>query len=849
MNVRHASLGAASLFAMVAGSAHAQVSTSNDPSAATSGAEIVVTAQLREQNPIEVPIAVSALSGEELSRYGLEDFEEYGRFIPGFDVQNQSPNNPGFVMRGITSDSGTAFNEPRVSVFQDGVSISKSRGSFVELFDVERVEVSKGPQSTLYGRGALIGAVNIIQRKADPREFGAMARFDYGKYDAQIYEAMVNAPLGEGVAVRLAGRYRKRDGYIENLLGGEDFNGADTGAIRGSFHADTGGLTFDLIGNYQKDSPPGTSFKSRTYRPTDPATGTVLGDASPNSGAALAPGAGFEGGRALGLNRKVWGVTGLTTLKLDDRLTLTSITAYRKFDALEIFDADGISLPVLTAAEDARGKQASQELRLTFEQGPLTAFVGGSYFHETGSQRTPAQFDERVLLARLTNQMAGPIPGRAATDPAPAAIFATPAFTGALLQGVAAASGVALPAAQAQAIAANLKAAHLETSTNYARTNAFDLFADATLRIGDRLELGGGVRYTHDSKRSGFVGSVLNGRSILGGFIGALAQPAAVRTALLQALAAPGAANIPTSAAYPVPLFGLGLQPTAANGNRDTATLKDEGFSWRLTGRYELSPAASLYATYARGRRPRVLSVGAPSAPLGAARFSVLPNERVDSFEGGLKTALADRTLFLDGSIFYYKYKNFQTVEQQGTTFITTNAGRADSYGFEGQARYAPSDAFSLFASYGYNHSRFKSGIRDGNRFRLSPDHQAALGAVISQPVGPGRIAFSPWVTWQSRVFFDDDNDIPALQQPPRALVADNIQDETQKGYALVNARLGYEAADRAWRIEAFVENAFDKKYIRDAGNTGDGLGLPTFISGDPRFYGVSATVRFGGAR
>ena len=131
----------------------------------------------------------------------------------------------------------------------------------------------------------------------------------------------------------------------------------------------------------------------------------------------------------------------------------------------------------------------------------------------------------------------------------------------------------------------------------------------------------------------------------------------------------------------------------------------------------------------------------------------------------------------------------------------------------------------------------------------LGATNAAALGAVISQPVGPGRIAFSPWVTWQSRVFFDDDNDIPALQQPPRALVADNIQDETQKGYALVNARLGYEAADRAWRIEAFVENAFDKKYIRDAGNTGDGLGLPTFISGDPRFYGVSATVRFGGAR
>ncbi len=83
----------------------------------------------------------------------------------------------------------------------------------------------------------------------------------------------------------------------------------------------------------------------------------------------------------------------------------------------------------------------------------------------------------------------------------------------------------------------------------------------------------------------------------------------------------------------------------------------------------------------------------------------------------------------------------------------------------------------------------------------------------------------------------------------PAALVADNIQDEFQNGYALVNARLGYEAPDGAWRIEAFVENLFDKAYIMDAGNTGDSLGLPTFIGGAPRFYGLSASFRIGGGR
>src|SRR5207237_7219209 len=134
-----------------------------------------------------------------------------------------------------------------------------------------------------------------------------------------------------------------------------------------------------------------------------------------NSGAALAPGAGFEGGAPLGLDRKVWGVTGIVRAGLGDDFTLTSISAYRRFNGIEILDADGISLPAITAAADERGNQTSQEVRLTYDNhGPVTAFVGLSYFNENGAQRTPAQFDERVILARLTGRLnrGGAIPRR-----------------------------------------------------------------------------------------------------------------------------------------------------------------------------------------------------------------------------------------------------------------------------------------------------------------------------------------------------------------------------------------------------------------------------------------------------
>jgi outer membrane receptor protein involved in Fe transport len=182
-----------------------------------------------------------------------------------------------------------------------------------------------------------------------------------------------------------------------------------------------------------------------------------------------------------------------------------------------------------------------------------------------------------------------------------------------------------------------------------------------------------------------------------------------------------------------------------------------------------------------------------------------------------------------------------------GVIFVTTNAGKARSYGFEGQMRWDAADGIELFASYAYNHSRFRTGVRRGNRFRLSPDHSFAVGASLSLPVGEGSVTFTPTLTYQSKTFFDSDNDRPELQQPPNALVADNVQDEFQKGFALVNARLGYAPSSGAWRIEAFAENLFDKHYIRDAGNTGDAIGLATAVPGTRRLYGVAARVRLGG--
>ncbi|MFC5344429.1 TonB-dependent receptor [Brevundimonas staleyi] len=820
--------------------------------------EVVVTAQLRAQDPIEVPFALTAYSGQFLENLGVQDFEQLSAFVPGLLVQNQSPNNPGFQIRGLTSDSTGASDEPRVSIYQDGVSISRAPGAFVELFDVQRVEVAKGPQSTLYGRGALIGAINVIQNKADIDGFDAEGRAAIGNYDYRMAELMVNMPISDVAALRLATRLKSRDGYVENLLGGADYNGVDTQAFRLSAAFEpSDALRVDVIANYQQDTPSGVSFRSIYYNPQDPNTGAVLStDRSPHSPAALTPGSGLPGGSKLGIDREVWGVTGLVRYDLSDSLTLNSVTAYRTFDTAESFDPDGISLPILTGIGISNGEQWSQELRLNFDNGGAwSGFVGGSYFREENDSSSPIEIDERLALAQLAGVLDG-TPTAVLPTFLPRPVLTSQAFLQPLL------AGLGVPAAARAGIANNLKANHQETAATRTELESFDVFGDLTWKPTDRLEFAAGIRYTSDSKTTEFGSSVLNGRSIAGGLLAvqqvqgqinqliavgtpaALAQAAALgafATGLVTQLATPGAATAPVSAAFP--LFGLTFQPTAGNGGTTARDLNDDGLTYRLTGRYAVSDDASVYATYARGRRPAVLAVTVPATPFGAPVFTEVPAETVNSYEVGFKSALMDRRLRLDGAVYAYQYDNFQTTEQVGTQFITTNAGEAEAYGFEGQVNYMAADWLDVFATYGFNRARFTTGARDGNRFRLSPDHRVSVGALARFPVAAGALEVQPTYSWQSKVFFDDNNDRSDLQRT--AFVPDTLVDEFQNSYGLLNLRIRYVPTDANWSVEAFGDNLTDETFIKDAGNTGDSLGLPTFIAGQPRTYGAMLTIRY----
>jgi iron complex outermembrane receptor protein len=163
-------LALAGLAATCSTGALAQANIQADPPipAAEDPNEIIVTAQKREERIENVPVTVTALSGARMAQIGVSELDEVASFIPGLQVQEQSANNPGLVIRGITSDSGSAQQGARVTLYYNGVDISRSRGAWQDLYDLERIEVVKGPQATLFGTAAAVGAISLVSARPRP---------------------------------------------------------------------------------------------------------------------------------------------------------------------------------------------------------------------------------------------------------------------------------------------------------------------------------------------------------------------------------------------------------------------------------------------------------------------------------------------------------------------------------------------------------------------------------------------------------------------------------------------------------------------------------------------------------
>ncbi len=728
--------------------------------------EFIVTAQKRPETIKAVPISLSTLTTAFLERNVVESMGGMAAFVPGVQVQEQSVLYPGFVIRGLTSDYILLNTDNRVSVFQDGISISKQIGAAVEFFDIDRVEVLKGPQGTLFGRSAQIGAIHLITNRAQNESSGSFA-LGTGNYKQLRTDGYINLPLiDDKLFLRLAGIYNKRDGYVENLSGGT-LMGKNSLANRASlsFQPDKYS-SLELSFNYQRDRPTGTAFKSGHFAPAG-------GDTDPFTFVD------HEAGDDLVDRRNVYGITSQYRKHFDDGLSFTAITGYRSVNSTALIDADGTKAQALGMEASIMYDQFSQEVRFNLDREQFMGFAGGNYFRESGHLGYVLEHDERSYFAMLSPMLANAIPGM---QPIPMIIGGEPNLS------------VSVNPLTGRA----LKPFHTESSLYGAGNKAFDVFADGTYKLTQKLWITAGARLIMEDLTSFLHVDPAEVPGTLGFILGR------------------GPNNL--------------FQPT---DGRKEENKKFTDWVGRAVLQYELSEQVSTYASWSKGRRPNVIQVLADTV-------EVLKAERVHNYELGVKTLSLSKRIQLNLSGFLYNYSHFQTRTldlEGGSPIHITDSGKARGVGVETDTQIAVTRNLRVFANHAWLKARFNDKDTHGNpqelagnTFRLTPKHSGAAGLSYQFELGrTGYIDADISVTFKSGHYFEDDND-PELYQ---------------HGFALVNAALQYTTANKKHGGRLNFNNLFNNRYLIDAGNAGLLFGIPTFVPGPPRFFGMQLFTHF----
>ncbi len=727
---------------------------------------VTVTSQKREQQILDVPITMSVIDARFMEDNNITELDQLSAFVPGLQIRMQGTDRPSIVIRGLTSDEVSPAAQPRISVFYNNVPISRANGAAMELFDMQQVDVLKGPQGTLFGRGAEIGAINYISKKPT-NDFSGSLTAGAGNFNQKELNGAINIPVVKNkLLIRVAGIYNYYDGYIRNTFGGK-LNGENI--LAGRFSASylpTPNDRIELILNVQKDDNPGLGFMSMSYPNT-------LGSKDPFGYVAS-----LEQGSKLANRRNIYDAALTIKHLFNENNYLTSISSFRKIATYSRWDGDGTAAAAIDMSEDDGARQFFQELRYNYTvKNKLTGSIGGSYWNENASQNYWFSPNEQDLFHLFFNTGSLVTPDG---QPDPVTNLPSDPMLGPL---------AGLP----------LVTDHQEEDNNKATNQALEGFADANYHLTGKLSITAGIRFISE-----WIG-LTNSAQMTGGSPSTLGY---------------------LSGNYP----NLFFRPA---GEKEINT-SNTAITYRGGVKYAFSENSNIFASYSKGRRPKVLQF------TSAGEQQVLNAEIVNSFDLGFKAVIGQRFWF-DLGLFYYAYSNFQTsawIADPATgefNYIVKDAGKASGYGAEANVRYIALKGLQFFGNYSYIHDRFAGYDVDGakqnyanNMFRLTPDHSFAIGLNARVDISKGLFMFGiPSYSYQTKIFFEDAN-TPGLEQ---------------NGYGLLNIRAGLGYGN--FILAFFGTNILAEKYIISAGNTGSLFGDPTQIPGVPRMFGTKLTWKF----
>ena len=832
--------------------------------------EVLVSTQKRLEAAVEVPISLTAFDQAKLDELNTTQIDEVSYFVPGFTNIIQGQNKAGYSIRGVTSDGMESFFQPRISVFLNGVSASREQVSAIEPYDMERIEVVRGPQGTLFGRGAEIGAVHFITKRPE-KTFSAHATANYGGHSQYGIQGYVNAPINEKLADRFALKYDYHDGYIENLAGGK-LNGRNAIAFRNTLgFYPSANTKFNLILDFQGDNNPGVCFKSQLIAPPDG------GDTSPFTAAYL-------NGDKLGLKRSLAGLTLEFEHDINSNLGISSIFGVRGCNADEYFDGDGTYLYILDAREKASQYQLSEELRLNWSFGDrLSGFFGGGAMYEYCEHSMEVRSNLNLMF---------------------------PASVGPVLRAEFEKSFAVLP----EAIKGGIDQYKAVLSAQYPAytdmiNQALDAYADAVCpQISTALnakldewfkdsQWSQSPNFAGDTKDiiNGILINTLNGmiqqnpqiQALLGGMTAEQVVGGMGIEDKLEGMKAYSAISLDPDYCenhtnitrnFETDIFAdvswnvignfyltLGLRgtyekqrtgyvsnsdpspfPTGENiiyQNTDGITywIEDDNLSWvgRCVFNYMINKTNNIFLSFSKGRRPGVVYYN-----YNPNDSVILRPEDIYSLEFGTKGNLFNNTLSYAAAFYYYNWQHFQSnvayVDEQGKNkYKNSDKGRAKCCGLEVSAKYFFQRYFTIFGDYTYFDGKFADKDEDGNElelaghsFRLSSKHAFDCGLNIEVPFKERYTAyFRPNYSYKSKLYFEDSN----------------REDISQEGCGILNATLGvfFTKRNMSYDFGLWAKNITDTQYLIDAGNAGEQIGFPTYVAGSPANFGIRVAIGF----
>jgi iron complex outermembrane recepter protein len=800
---------------------------------------IIVTATRRAQDVQDIPLAVTAVSPVQLERQGVVSVSQLSQVSPSFSASNAQIASGSVVLRirGVGTTSNNIGFESAVGIFIDGAYQSRPGVALGEFVDVERVEVLRGPQGTLFGRNTSAGALTVTNNRPDLNEFGGFANATYGNYDLVNVQGAVNVPvITDTLALRVTGAYRKSDGTVDvrgrgGVKVGES-NDANQYLLRGQLGFDFSGIKGRIIADYAQSKA--GCCTAVELAPSALETSGLLGAFGLG-----ATGGQFQDNRGLQAvkdrvtsanfapigNIKNYGVTGEITVPVGDAADLIYIGSYREFRAKETYDTDFTAIDLFNVdLNNTRINTMTHELRLQGDaiDDRLEYLIGGYYSTEDIRQEIDFSLG---------------------TDYG--------AFATASLFGLAAQLGIApLPAATLAPLAS---ASQTRARNGYSQdSKSWSLFTNNTFALTDNFKVSFGLRYSNETKDGGYkslsnTNPTCNGILANAGALNLTSADPRVRalggTALvLGCLPFLAPADSPASAVLPLP-------------RSFTGKFKDDELIYTGKLMYEFNIPVNVYASFTHGYKSGGFNLDSTAA-IGGAN-PAFRSELVDSYEAGIKARFLDNAVTANLAVFKEDFTDFQVLEFTGTRFQTFNVPKATSKGFELEMLVRPNENFTFNGALTYVDADYPKDCDGGTSTEINvlnlcgekltnaAQITAIAGATYTNEIGSSMKFF---LNSQVKLESDSRTSTQATVLPTSPagvgttpLLPFDIQDSNIK----VNVRAGLSTISDSIGVELWANNVFDTPTRGVTFNTTLRSGSRSAFILEPRTIGITLRGKF----